>query len=208
MIGDALRFPRSGDGWLERIVIGGVFVILSFLIVPLILIEGFLYRVLRDVSQGNESPPAWEDWAELFVDGIKMYVVQIVYLLIPAIVMVLGITLLGFGLVGGPEVGILGALILFVGLALALVMAYFIPAGLTHLARSGQLGAAFRFRAVAKTAFNTAYFVPVFLSLLLAIVLGIIGSILLAIVVGVFVLFYAQVAVAFLWARGVAASTP
>ena len=61
MLGDALSFPRNDDDWLETVLIGGVLSILGVLVVPAILVNGYLLRVLEAAVADEETPPRFED---------------------------------------------------------------------------------------------------------------------------------------------------
>ncbi len=202
MLEEAIDYPRRGDGWLARIGIGGILYLLSFLIIPLFLIEGYLYRVLAGTVRGDEQPPDWGDWLGLFVDGVKMFVVQIVYALVPVVLIVAGAMLTATGAMTADALEIVGWLVVALGFIVSILVAYLIPAALANFARTGQLGAAFDVTTVRNAAFTGSYFWAIVLALILAIILGMIGSILMIILVGIFVLFYAQVVVYYLWARG------
>lgn len=66
MLEDALTFPRRGD-WVRDVLIGGLLTVVGFLIIPAILVFGYLLRVLGESAAGADAPPAWDDWAELLV---------------------------------------------------------------------------------------------------------------------------------------------
>lgn len=200
MLSEALTYPRRGDGWLKRIGIGGILYFLGFLVIPQVIVEGYLYRVLREAVHRNPDPPEWEGWAELLVDGIKMLIIQFLYVLAPVVVFVLG------GAMGAAGLDAVGTLFTVVGAILSLVVFYLVPAAVTNFARTGEFGDAFAIGTLGDIVLTRTYFVHVVLSVVVGIVLGIIGLFLMVFLVGLFVLFYAQVAIYYLWARGVARS--
>lgn len=215
MLAEALAFPRADDGWLETVLIGGVLSILSFLVLPAIVINGYLLRVLRAAVEGDETPPRFGDWVDLFVDGLLVWVVQFVYIGIPSAI--LGVVVVSFVAIGavvtsagapvGPAagVGVLVALaVILVAVAGLLAVAYLLPAALANFARTGDFVAAFHLRTIARAAFSVDYFVAVVLAIAVAVVLGVVGGLLVFLLVGFFVLFYLQVVVYHLFGQGFA----
>lgn len=68
----------------------GILSILSFFILPVFLISGYQYRVIstgiNGMIGGDDKLPSFENLTGMFVDGIKYFVVQLIYVAIPAIV--------------------------------------------------------------------------------------------------------------------------
>ena len=173
------RFPFSGPGWQNRLMTGmalslGVFFIP---ILPSLLVEGYALRIMRQTS-GGEAPslPEWNDWGGLLLDGLKMMVVRILYLL-PGYLLMVGAFVvymfsffllpLTMGLMEssgrGSSSAASGMLVLvmflsmgimFVGLALGslllLLGALPLPVALARLAQTGKLGAAFELRQITR----------------------------------------------------------
>lgn len=146
MLSEALSYPRRGEDWLKTIGIGGVLLLFGFLLVPTIPVQGYLLRVARSGALGEETPPSFENWGELFVDGFKLFVVLLAYTLVPYVVLVVG-GLLGSG-EGGGIGSLLGLLVLLAGVALLTLGAYLVPVALTNFALEGRLGAAFEVETV------------------------------------------------------------
>ncbi len=82
VISDSLRYPTSN--W-SKLVIVGVLFLISFLIIPLFLVLGYMFRVIKASLAGVEELPAFEEWVEMLVEGIKLFLVYIIYSL-PAII--------------------------------------------------------------------------------------------------------------------------
>ena len=82
VISDSLRYPTSN--W-SKLVIVGVLFLISFLIIPLFLVLGYMFRVIKASLAGVEELPAFEEWVEMLVEGIKLLLVYIIYSL-PAII--------------------------------------------------------------------------------------------------------------------------
>lgn len=214
MLSEALEFPRRGEDWLQTVLIGGVLSLLSFLIIPGIIVNGYLLRVLRAGIDGDETPPTFGDWVDLLVDGILVWVVQFVYVGIPAflLLMVAGSFALFAAAAndpGGAAAAVAGGLVallflLAVGLLL-LAAVYLLPAALANFARTGEFTAAFHLRTVGRAALSADYLIAMVLVVAVSIVLGFIGGLLTIVLVGVFVLFYLQMVVYHLFGQGFAA---
>lgn len=216
MLSEALAFPRADDDWLKTVLIGGVLSLLGFLIIPTIIVNGYLLRVLRAGVEGDVQPPKFEDWGDLLVDGILLWVVQFVYIGVPtfllfivagsfAVVAAVG-TSAAAGESAGAMAGGIVALVLGGSVMLLLLLAsYLLPAAIANFARTGEVTAAFHLRTIAAAAFSADYFLAVVLVIAVSLVLGLIGGLLTIILVGIFVLFYLQMVVYHLFGQGFAA---
>ena len=216
MLEDALAFPTNRDGWLRTVVVGGLLSLLGVLVVPAIVVNGYYVRVLRAGIEGDDEPPGFSGWGRLFVDGLVVLVIEVVYVGLPLLALVLGIGLvtglsvLSSGLEDGGSVlagvGAVGGLGAIAVVAVMALVSYLLPAALARYAATGEASAAFAFRRVLDVAFTGDYLVAVLLAVAVSVVLGLVGSVLLIVFVGVFVLFYLQVVVYYLFGRGYAAA--
>jgi len=82
VISDSLRYPTSD--W-TKVVILGVLFLISIFIIPIFLALGYMFRVIKASLVGVEELPAFEEWGEMLVEGIKLFLVYIIYSL-PAII--------------------------------------------------------------------------------------------------------------------------
>jgi hypothetical protein len=220
MLSEALWFLKRSDDWIATTIIGGVLSLLSVLILPAIILQGYFVRAMQAAAHGEEAAPSFTDWGGLFVDGLKLFVVTFVWALIAIIPALVLSAIIGIGAftltqsVSGPgmapepaaNVGfsiltIVGALLVF---ALSLLAAYIVPAAGANFALEGNLGAGFDVRTIVGGALTGEYAVAWLLAIVVAVVLGTIGSVLSIILIGIFVLFYTQVTTYYLWARGYA----
>ena len=210
MFEDSLTYLRDGDDAVRTILVGGLLSVLGFLIVPAVLVQGYVLRVLGRVADGDTDPPAFDDWGALAVDGVKALVVAAVYAVVPV---VLAVAFVGGGVAVADSAPLVGALAALVGAAIVLVTAaaalYVAPAALVRLARSGRVGAAFEFDALRPVLARREYATGWLMALGVLLAAGLLGSALAAVpVVGwlaaVFVGFYAQVTAAYLYATSYA----
>ncbi|MFW6434980.1 MAG: DUF4013 domain-containing protein [Halovenus sp.] len=216
MIADAISFPRKSDDWLTTLLIGAVLGFLSFLIIPGLILQGYLLRVARAGATGDEQPPAFGDWIELLVDGVKAFVVAFVYGILPATIFVTAISVLAGGAilsaVSGNEgaaagFGVLIAVVVLVMIPVVLLIVYLTITAQVRLAVTGELNAAFQVGTVTRIAFDAEFFVAFLLAVVVGIGLSIVGGILTIVLVGLLILFYAQMSMYYLFGRGYGAAT-
>jgi len=153
MIQDALNYLRTDDDWTRTVLIGGILSLLGVLVVPTILVLGYLVRVLRETMHGDDRTPVFDEWGDLFVDGVKAFAITLAYGVVPAVIgaAVVAGGILSFAVVAGggnaTAAGGLGVVVVIVGGLLALVLgllaAYVVPAATAAFAETGRLGAAF-----------------------------------------------------------------
>jgi hypothetical protein len=146
----------------KKVLIGGVFALLSVMIVGAFFIAGYWVRFLRRVAAGDPRPlPEWDDLGAISSDGLKLVGAYFVYVLgILVMVLALGciVVLVGFGIGGLPHsshearsaLAALGGLALVVvyGLfaLLGLALAIFLPAVFVRVALKDRFQEAFAFR--------------------------------------------------------------
>lgn len=68
----------------------GLFSTLSFLILPIFLVLGYEYRIIENAIGGmigaNDALPKFNDLISMFIDGVKVFVVEFIYMIIPVII--------------------------------------------------------------------------------------------------------------------------
>ncbi|MCL4505569.1 MAG: DUF4013 domain-containing protein [Chloroflexi bacterium] len=189
--GRAIQHPFEDKDWLVKMLVGaGVSLapILNFAMV------GYSLEVLRNTSRGQDVPlPKWDDLGKYLVDGLKLFVVQLIYT-IPILVVFFGITFVGVGFgvaadrMSRSTQDALGAGFSILTLAMSclaviygLLFAVIEPALYIQVARTGQIGAGFNFKEImAVIRRNTGdyvlvVFVPLVIGCAFSIVFGIIG---------------------------------
>ncbi|MDZ7730637.1 MAG: DUF4013 domain-containing protein [Natrialbaceae archaeon] len=66
--------------------IGGGLMLFSFLILPIFIVYGYFMNVVRESTAESPQVPKFEEWGDLFVDGLKVFVIGFVYMIIPTAV--------------------------------------------------------------------------------------------------------------------------
>ena len=161
-IGKAYLFVKDDAGWIGKIAVGAVILFFSFLIIPVFFLVGYQIAVARSVLDGEEHPlPAWDNWGQLFMDGLVVSIAQFVYAL-PIILLgacswlVFLVPALGAGsdletaLAGGATIGFFAVMCIII--LLSFVLAFVVPALYVQYARSGDFGSMFRFGEVIEIA--------------------------------------------------------
>lgn len=152
---DAAKYPLND--W-KKVIILGILFLISFLIVPAFLTMGYLFRVLKWSIAGVDELPDFDEWGEMFIDGLKFLVVQLAYFIVPFFIIFAGIwTSIGsllsiqntgdaiaptavFSLMGG---------LFILGLILAVIFGALFTIALANMAYyDGEIGAAFKFREI------------------------------------------------------------
>ena len=140
---DALEY--SAKDW-KTLVILGVICLFSFLLIPAFIIVGYNYRVINQavhgVINGRDPLPDFNDLIAMFVDGVKVVIVQIAYLIVPVIIFFVFAVIAGqLTDVVSSAVMLIGCLITFVVGIVACLMSQM---GLCHMANNdGSFSKAF-----------------------------------------------------------------
>lgn len=189
----AIQHPFEDKDWMVKMLIGA-----GVSLVPILnfAMNGYALDVLRNTSRGQDMPlPSWNDLGRQFVDGLKLFVVQLIYS-IPILVLVFGLMILGvgFGITSdsmdrnatrtlGSALGVVSLGVACLSMLYGLVIAFLTPAMYIQVARTGDIGAAFNFNEInALIRRNSgdywlAVLVPVAIGVVLAVPLGVIGAI-------------------------------
>lgn len=68
----------------KHFLIGTLVYLLAFIIpiLPLLVITGYMVRIVRQVLRGDKPHmEAWDNWQEMFLDGAKLFVIRLAYML-------------------------------------------------------------------------------------------------------------------------------
>ncbi|WP_298498536.1 DUF4013 domain-containing protein [uncultured Methanobrevibacter sp.] len=186
---DALEY--SAKDW-KTLVILGVICLFSFLLLPVFLLTGYNYRVINTavhgIINGRDPLPDFEDLIDMFVDGVKVVIVQIAYLLVPAIVFIL------FAVVSRQLPGIASSALMIVGclitFALIVVACLMNQIGLCHMAyNEGSFSKAFAIGEIKEVIDEIGWFNCIATYLGLIIITLVISSVVTAIIYAIFTVF-------------------
>ena len=145
---DSLEYAAKD---VKTLLVLGVTYFLSFLLLPIFLIYGYSYRVTKisveGMINGNDPLPEFDNVIDMFVDGIKVVLVYIIYALVPLIIFFLFAAVSSsIGGYGESALMAIGAVVTVVALLFAYVMSMF---GVAHMASNGDsLSKAFAFNEI------------------------------------------------------------
>ncbi|MGA9117636.1 MAG: DUF4013 domain-containing protein [Bacteroidota bacterium] len=130
----AFSFPFKDPDWIRKFLVGGLFVLLSALIIGIFILAGYCVRVTQRVMRGEANPlPEWDDIGGKFVAGFKFCVVLAAYsvpiFLVVIPFLVLGILGENLGAGGGSGIlrGFAAMFIMLLALPYALLFTVFAP---------------------------------------------------------------------------------
>ncbi|HIH02713.1 MAG TPA: DUF4013 domain-containing protein [Methanoregulaceae archaeon] len=147
MLGDSYEYAKEAlvGKWVKWLLL----IIIS--IIPIV--NFIMFGYLMEIFRGARAAPELDEYGRLFIDGLKLFVVGLIYS-IPIIIVYLVIfgatfVLMSSGSNTAAAAGIgtlvIGLLIIFV---LAIVIALFEVIGTIRLARTDSIGEAFNFSAI------------------------------------------------------------
>lgn len=124
----------------------GLFSFFSFLIIPMFLLLGYEYRVIKiainGMIDGGDELPEFNNFTAMFVDGIKYFLVELAYIIVPIIIGLIFVYL-GSTFNNG-AVSIVGLIITFVLLIISFF--YCLVAVPNMIANDGSMKEAFDFK--------------------------------------------------------------
>lgn len=137
-LGLAFSFPFQDKEWIRKVLIGAVLLFIP--VIGWIAVFGWGLEVTRRVIRASEETlPDWTEFADLFVLGIKGFVIGLVYS-IPVILLTVPVSFLGwFDSNLGGVIAILTICTSCISFLYSLVLAVALPAGFGILADSDNL---------------------------------------------------------------------
>ncbi|MGB9978976.1 DUF4013 domain-containing protein [Methanobacterium sp.] len=191
IVGDAVRYPSQD--W-KKVVTFGVFFLLNYVIIGILFWPGYALRALKATLAGSDELPEFGDWGEMVIDSLKLIIVSIVYSIIPAIVIFIGIlgsaaSIQNLGSLMSPVAafGLISGVVL-IGIILEIIFGLLLTIAIANMALyDSDLGAAFRFSEILdliKAIGWVDYIIWFIVMIIVGIVIGIIGGILNVLIIG------------------------
>ena len=154
-LGRSFTFMFEDSDWVIKLVVGALILLVSgvfsiFLVgfLGFVLLTGYMAAIVRHVARGEELPlPQWENFGDLFVDGLRVGIATFVWSL-PALVLAVPIFITSLLAVDGSDaVAAVVTLILLVCGCLLLLYSLFLavvsPVIILRVAEEQRLSAAF-----------------------------------------------------------------
>lgn len=186
---DALEY--SAKDW-KTLVLLGLICLFSFLLIPVFLLTGYNYRVINNavhgIINGRDPLPDFDDLIGMFVDGVKVVIVQIAYLIVPVIVfLIFAIIASNLTGVAASAVMIVGCLLTFILMIVTCLMGQM---GLCHMANhDGAFTKAFAVSEIKEVIDEIGWFQCIVTYIGLVIITLVISLVVTAIISGIFTIF-------------------
>jgi hypothetical protein len=153
-IGKALSFMFEDEEWVTKLLLGSLITLIP--IFGQFALMGYGIAIVRNVRAGSPRPlPAWDNLGGYFMDGIKFWVVTIIYA-IPILIVICPFAVVGsLPALGGESEELITALaglstVLIIGLSClvtlyGILLALLTPVLQIHYAERSEIGACLRF---------------------------------------------------------------
>lgn len=177
-ISDSLQYPVKN--WAKLIILGII------LIIPVVNFIGLGYylRIMKSTWAGLDELPDFRGVGELFIDGLKVLIVCMIYAIVPLIFYALSVVFAG------------SAIFLAAALIFAVIISMFAYMGMANMAYyDSEIGAALRYREIlariAAVGWGNYIIWWILMTLIVTVagfIIGVVGGILLFFVLGFLVL--------------------
>jgi hypothetical protein len=146
---EIFMYPTKDKEWPVKMIIG---IALSILPIVNFFCSGYAYRIFKaGLNRQPLAMPEWDDWGEIFIQGLIIFVLRLLYFLIPLLLMGSGTAILIFAFVfkdkSGyfpPGIVIPSVVLIGIGVLLAFLAAVLFPMALANYAKNNErFGAAF-----------------------------------------------------------------
>src|SRR5687767_11703775 len=156
----AFRFVPEDPDWIKKVLIGGVFVLLTPLLVGAVMVAGYGVRLVRRSARGDPRPlPEWDDLGGMFGDGLRAMALYLAYALPVTVVPIALMVMVAVASAGLSQAGSRGASDVFGALAavgfmglyvvmavVMLALSLYVPAALARFVMLDRLSAGFEVR--------------------------------------------------------------
>ncbi len=152
-IGKAFRFLFADPNWVVKVIIGTV---LSWIPIVNFFSIGNAYRNFKKVlNKGEPALLEWDDWGGFFIDGLKVFVIYLIYMIVPILLMFAGQGMIGSAMykiaMGGSGGGImaLGWIVYIIAIILSICLGIIMPMAVAYFAKNNEdFSAVFRFKEI------------------------------------------------------------
>ncbi|MBI2953879.1 MAG: DUF4013 domain-containing protein [Chloroflexi bacterium] len=201
-VGKAFTYMFEDEDWITKIVVGVVFILLSFALVGIPFVLGYVVETIQNVLAGRPKPlPAWTNVGEKFAKGLVLAVALLIWTIPSLIISSLGTLAQG---VGDGRSGLLvavGLLFTCFTFIYSIGLGFMMPAIFIKFAEKPEFASAFKINDfVSMITNNVGNYVVVFLLAIVAQVIAAFGFI--ALCVGVlFTIFWSYLVIAHLYGQ-------
>lgn len=116
------------------ITVGGILAL-----VVLITLSGYQLRTIKESIEGHQEPPEFNNWAEMFINGFKLGLTELIYLILPVLFIFAGLVPIVESMVNEsiPNFGTGSLVLLIIGMVLFIIYAFISPIIQSNLAYKG-----------------------------------------------------------------------
>jgi hypothetical protein len=155
---NAFTFPFRDERWKAKLGVFALASLGSFLIVPGWFVWGYIHEIMRRIIVEREEPslPEWERAGEFLPNGLKVFVLMMIFTLPILAVMSVYLAFIYASAVSKegafsdsalPLIMIMVLIFLMMtAVLITTVLSIFLPAALSHMVAKGEFSAAFRVR--------------------------------------------------------------
>jgi len=193
--GKILRFPMEDKDWIMKIIIGGV---LSIIPIINFIASGYQLKVMKNAINKTPGMPDWKGFMDLFVKGLIVFVIALLFMIVPLIIFgaIAGFSAISavMGDLTNPYSVVMAILpALFIGGILLLIIGFILPMAIAMYAKSDNFSDAFKFSEILnriKSIFSE-YLISYLIIVIFGIILGLIMLIpIIGWIIGFFGTFY------------------
>lgn len=144
--GKIIRFPMKDKDWIVKIIVGGI---LSIIPIVNFIAFGYELKVMKNAINKTPGMPEWKGFTDLFVKGLVIFVIALLFMIIPLIIFgaVAGFSVLSYALgdITNPYSIVMTILpALFIGGILMIIVGFILPMSIAMYAKSNNFGDAFK----------------------------------------------------------------
>ena len=180
IVGNSFEYAKKLFSDLGRLAI---LIVLDIIPIVNLIVMGYMTRVVKETPSSLEPPPL-RDYGDMFIQGLKVAIVGIIYMLVPMILIALGFGAFFFGAFGMgmlfPAFGALGIGLFVVGIILAIGIAIIMAMAIVHMVKNNSFGKAFAvgkiLGIIGKIGWGK-YILWLIVMFIIAVIVGAIGSI-------------------------------
>ncbi|HDQ59962.1 MAG TPA: DUF4013 domain-containing protein [Candidatus Woesearchaeota archaeon] len=147
---DAVKYPFSSKENIINLLIGSVMNIVWWLLLPGILVLGYVVRFAENTLQGNPNMPVWNTWLSLkdnIKKGFSVLAIVILYILLPFLIIQAALFFSGvdteLASEGVQDVSAVTLSFVSVGVVLIAVVLFLLPMALMEYVSTGRITDAF-----------------------------------------------------------------
>jgi len=187
-ITNSLKYPL--DDWTKILIL----TVISIIPIVNFMSAGYMLRIIKSTLAGVDEVPGFDDLGELFIDGIKILIVSIVYMIVPLIIYFVALFPLMLSDPSNPSALLSGIaiVILLIDIIVSIIFALVLYPAIVNMALyDSEIGAAFRFsevlnriKAIGWGDYILWIIAIMITSFIVGIIAGIIGAILIIIIIG------------------------